>query len=128
MLFRSDLTGSWSIRRSIDTNTGEIDPTRKDHYLNTTTNVRLPGNRIGGAYSFNWDIGRGSLLQQRLTGYYNAQCCGIAAEFQTFNFGGLRSISGIAQDRRFSISITLAGIGTFSPPFGGLGGAQGTGR
>jgi hypothetical protein len=59
-----------------------------------------------------------------VTGYYNAQCCGFAAEFQTFNYGGLRAVSGIAQDRRFTFSITLAGIGTFSPPFGGLGGPQ----
>jgi hypothetical protein len=119
-----DLTASWSQRRFIEGLPGFDDPDRKDHYLNAATNVRTRGNRVGGAYSFNWDIGRGTFLQQRMTGYYNAQCCGFAAEFQTYNFGALSSVAGIAQDRRFSISVTLAGIGTFSPPFGGLNGTQ----
>lgn len=123
-----DVTGSWSLRRFIKGLPGFDDPTRKDHSLNTTTGLRTPRNRVGGAYSFSWDIGRGRFLQQRLTGYYNAQCCGVAAEFQAYNYGALRPLAGVAQDKRFSISVTLAGIGTFSPPFGGLGGAQGTGR
>jgi hypothetical protein len=33
--------------------------------------------------------------------------------------------TGIAQDRRFNISFTLAGIGTFSNLFGAFGGQQG---
>ncbi len=119
-----DLTASWSLRRFIEGLPGFDDPNRKDHYLNAATNLRTPRNRVGGAYSFNWDIGRGSFLQQRVTGYYNAQCCGVAAEFQTYNYGNLRTLAGVAQDRRFSISVTLAGIGTFSPPFGGLNGTQ----
>jgi LPS-assembly protein len=121
-----DFTGSWSLRRFIEGLPGFDDPKRKDHYFNASTNLRTPGNKFGGAYSFNWDIGRGSFLQQRITGYYNAQCCGVAAEFQTYNFGTtLRTVAGVPQDKRFTISVTLAGIGTFSPPFGGLGGAQG---
>ena len=122
-----DVTGSWSLRRYIKGLPGFDDPTRKDHYLNASTNLRGPRNRIGTLYSFNWDIGRGSFLQQRLMGYYNAQCCGVAAEFQTYNFGSaLRTLSGVPQDKRFTISVTLAGIGTFSPPFGGLGGQGAT--
>ncbi len=124
-----DVTGSWSLRRYIKGLPGFDDPKRKDHYLNASTNLRTPRNRLGTAYNFSWDIGRGSLLQQRITGYYNAQCCGVAAEFQAYNFAsGLRTISGVPQDKRFTISVTLAGIGTFSPPFGGLGGTQGTTR
>jgi LPS-assembly protein len=119
-----DLSGSWSLRRFIEGLPGFDNPDRKDHYLNAAAALRSPGNRAGGAYSFNLDVGRGDFLQQRVTGYYNAQCCGFAAEFQTFNYGGLRAVSGIAQDRRFTFSVTLAGIGTFSPPFGGLGGPQ----
>jgi LPS-assembly protein len=124
-----DFTGSWSLRRFIEGLPGFDDPNRKDHYLNTSTTLRTPRNKFGGTYGFNLDIGRGSFIQQRLTGYYNAQCCGVAAEFQTYNFGqSLRTISGIPQDKRFIISVTLAGIGTFSPPLGGFAGAQGTTR
>lgn len=119
-----DLNASWSVRRFIEGLPGFDDPNRKDHYLNAATSLRTTANRLGGSYNFNMDIGRGEFLQQRVTGYYNAQCCGFAAEFQTYNYGGLRSVTGIAQDRRFTFSITLAGIGTFSPPFGGLGGPQ----
>jgi LPS-assembly protein len=119
-----DLTASWSLRRFVEGLPGFNDPNRKDQYLNAATHLRTPRNRVGGAYSFNRDIGRGTFLQQRVTGYYNAQCCGVAAEFQTYNYGSLRTLAGVAQDKRFSISVTLAGIGTFSPPFGGLNGTQ----
>jgi LPS-assembly protein len=119
-----DTSASWSMRRFIEGLPGFDDPNDKDHYLNSTTGLRTPRNRVGGAYGFNLDIGRGAFLQQRISGYYNAQCCGFAAEYQTFNYGGLRTIAGVAQDRRFTFSVTLAGIGTFSPPFGGLGGPQ----
>ena len=30
-----------------------------------------------------------TMLQQRISGFYNAQCCGIAFEYQTYNFGGV---------------------------------------
>jgi hypothetical protein len=30
----------------------------------------------------------------------------------------------VTKDHRFSISISLAGIGSFSPPFGAMGGTQ----
>jgi LPS-assembly protein len=119
-----DATASWSLRRYIEGLPGFNDPNRKDHSLNAATSLHTTRNRVGGAYSFNWDIGRGALLQQRITGYYNAQCCGVTAEFQTYNFGNLSRFAGITQDKRFTIAVTLAGIGTFSPPFGGLNGTQ----
>ena len=77
-------------------------------------------NRVGGVYTFNYDLLRTSMLQQRLTGFYNAQCCGVTASYQTYNFSGFTSTT-VAKDRRFSISISLAGIGSFAPPFGGMG-------
>jgi hypothetical protein len=75
---------------------------------------------------FNYDLLRDNFLQQRYFAYYNAQCCGVLAEFQTFNFVGAR----IPQDRRFNVSFTLAGIGTFSNFLGAFGGGFGnqTGR
>ena len=36
-------------------------------------------------YSFNYDVLRSTLLQQRISGFYNAQCCGLAFEYQTYN-------------------------------------------
>jgi hypothetical protein len=63
---------------------------------------------------------RGSLLQQRMSAFYNAQCCGIAFEYQTFNFSG-RAFA-LPSDRRFFLSFTLAGLGNFSPFSGAMSG------
>jgi LPS-assembly protein len=97
-------------------------PERADHYLNASVNLRRASNRLGGQYSFNYDLLRDNFLQQRYVAYYNAQCCGIGVEYQTFNYQGAAFNVGIPQDRRFNLSFTLAGIGTFSNLFGAFGG------
>ena len=61
------------------------------------------------------------MLQERISGFYNAQCCGIAFEYQTYNFAGLPQYI-VPSDHRFFLSFTLAGLGNFSPFSGGLGG------
>jgi len=83
------------------------------------------GSRIGGFYSFNYDLKQDSFLQQRFTAYYNSQCCGIAAEYQAYNYGASFVARGLTQDHRFNLSFTLAGVGTFSNLFGAFGGQQG---
>ena len=118
-------TGGLSQRRFIEELPGFNDPSRLDHYLNGSTTLRSPGNVIGGHYSFNYDLLRDGFLQQRILGYYNAQCCGVAVEFQMFDFERLGRRAPVARDRRFNISFTLAGIGTFSNFFGALGGGPG---
>ena len=72
-------------------------------------------------YSFNYDLRRDTFLQQRYLGYYNAQCCGFGVEYQTYNFANYSTVA-IPQDRRFNVSFTLAGIGTFSNFLGAFGG------
>jgi LPS-assembly protein len=96
-----------------------------DSFLNASGTVRSPSNAVGGSYSFHYDIGRTYLVQQRLTTYYNTQCCGFAVEYQTVNFPQYSSRFVIPRDRRFSLGFTLAGIGTFSDIFGVFGGTQG---
>ena len=58
------------------------------------------------------------MLQQRMTGFYNAQCCGLAVEYQTVNY----AFSVLPPDHRFFLSFTLAGLGNFSPFNGALSG------
>lgn len=91
--------------------------------LNASTQVRSRSNVLGGNYQFNYDFSRSTFIQQRLTVYYNAQCCGIAAEYQTYDLGQFSSRLFIPQDKRFNLSFTLAGIGTFANFFNALGGA-----
>jgi LPS-assembly protein len=90
-----------------------------DHYINASVNARTRDNRYGGLYSFNYNILRSSLLQQRLTAFYNAQCCGIAFDYQRYNFNYSPTL-GV--DRRFFLSFTLAGLGNFSPFSGAMAG------
>ena len=89
--------------------------------LNGSTRLNLMGGRLGGDYSINWDIEREVVIQQRITAFYNAQCCGIILEYQQYNPGGFTG-STLPQDRRFNLGFTLAGIGTFSNFFGNMGG------
>ncbi len=111
----------WSLTRSLDVN-GLVNPTGLQQFLNSTTNIRLAQNKYGGNYSFNYDIAQHAFVQQRITAYYNAQCCGFAVEYQTFDFGTLPGVP-VPQDRRFNFSVTLAGVGSFSNFFGALSGA-----
>ncbi|MBI3400576.1 MAG: LPS-assembly protein LptD [Acidobacteria bacterium] len=111
----------WSKRAFIAELPDFNDPTRLDQTLNASATARTKDNKYGTVYSFNYDVLHGAMLQQRVSGFYNAQCCGLAIEYQTYNYGAA-SLSPIPADRRFFLSFTLAGLGNFSPMNGALGG------
>ena len=92
------------------------------NWINAQTSLQTRDRRYGAIYSFNYDIKKSAMLQQRISGFYNAQCCGIAAEYQRYNYSGLSSYL-VPADSRFFLSFTLAGLGNFSPMSGGLSGA-----
>ena len=119
---RLQSTVGWSQKRLIRRLPGFNDPSRLDHFLNQSTLLHTRNNRFGAVYSFNYDARLNSFLQQRIMGYYNAQCCGFSVEYQTFDLSRLGGRVPVAQDRRFNFSFTLAGIGSFSNFFGALGG------
>jgi LPS-assembly protein len=125
------LNGSYGLREWLDVNGGwsqrkfSFDPTRPDKFFNAGTTLKTKGNRIGGTYAFYYDIGRSTMLDQRIIGYYNAQCCGIVIEYQEMNYPQY-SAYAVPQDRRFNIGFTLAGLGTFSNFLGAFGGNTGT--
>jgi hypothetical protein len=117
-------SAGWSQRRYIPGLSGFDVKSRADHYINASTTLRRFNNKIGGTYSFNYDLLNDRFLQQRFLAYYNAQCCGVGVEYQSFNFqGGFAGLT-IPRDNRFNVSFTLAGIGTFSNFFGALSGQQ----
>jgi LPS-assembly protein len=113
-------TAGWSRRR--------VDVNRSDSYFNAGTNLHLRGGRFGGSYNFDYDFFRARLMQQRVLAFYNAQCCGVVVEYQTFNFPIFDPRFPVPRDRRINISFTLAGVGTFSNPFGTFGGGTGQRR
>jgi LPS-assembly protein len=112
---RVQLNASWSKKAFIAQLPGYNDPNYLDQSINLSSNVHTKDNRLGGTYSFSFDALHSTMLQQRVSAFYNAQCCGVAAEYQTFNFGGVSAVPGISQDHRFFLSFTLAGLGNFSP-------------
>jgi hypothetical protein len=117
-------SAGWSQRRYIPKLRGFDNPLFATNTLYATTNIRSPGGHLGAMYSFNYDLQRDTFLQQRYTMFYNAQCCGVGVEYQTFNLQGSFASIGVPQDRRFNLSFTLAGVGTFSNIFGAFGGQK----
>ncbi len=94
------------------------------NFFNTDTTFRLRDGKFGGRYALDANLGDGTLVQQRIGGFYHAQCCGVSLEYQAWNYGTSSSVL-VPKDRRVSLSFTLAGIGAFSNVLGVLGIGQG---
>ncbi len=120
---RVQADAGWSQRRFIKDLPG-FEEVNSSHFLNASTTLRTRRNNFGGTYSFHYDLRQDNFLQQRYMAFYNAQCCGVAVEWQTFNLQGSFAGFGVSQDRRFNISFTLAGIGAVPNFFGALSGQQ----
>jgi LPS-assembly protein len=112
------LNAGWTKRGFIPGVPGFDNPDFASQSLNTGTSLRTRDNRAGGSYHTNYDVRRRALLQQRVVAYYNSQCCGIAFDWQSYGL----PLLGIPVDRRWGVSFTLAGIGSFSNPLGSFGG------
>jgi LPS-assembly protein len=112
-----DFSVNWSKRQLIPGLVGYDNPLSADHFIGGSTRLKKREGGASLAYSIYYDVLRERLLQQRLTGFYNAQCCGIAIDYAVTNLGHL----GLPNDRRFSMSLTLAGIGSFTNLLGVFG-------
>ena len=121
-----DVTAGWSKRQVIPDLPGFSDPDSADHFLNARANVHDRNNHFGGTFEFNYDVLRGYFLQRRYRMFYNSQCCGVAFDLQTVDLSHFSALPFASNDRRMSISFTLAGIGTFSNPLGAFGGSTGS--
>lgn len=112
-----DWSANWNKRRYIPGLPGFDNPAFATHTLGAASRFRFLANRVGGSYGVNVDLRTKRFAQQSISGYYNAQCCGL-----TFNYYAVdRSHFGLPSDRRFEVSFTLAGIGSFANPLGGFG-------
>jgi hypothetical protein len=118
---RVQITGGWTKRGYIPELDGFNNPELLDHAIFASSSLHTKDNRVGGLYSVNLDLLHKTVVQQRISAFYNAQCCGIALEYQTYNYG-TSTVSPIPADHRFFMSFTLAGLGNFSPFNGALSG------
>ena len=117
-----DTTGGWSQRKYLQI----VNPLYRppNNFLSSRTNVNLGRSHFGGAYHFDFNLSEKTLVQQRIGFFYNAQCCGVGVEYQAYNYPNISRFI-VPQDRRFNISFTLAGVGSFSNILGAFGIGQG---
>jgi len=113
---------SWSKQGFIPQLSGYNVLTSLVNTVNGGTNVHTRDNHYGGNYNFTYDLTNGTMLQQSVSGFYNSQCCGIAFQYQAFNYGGITQGLPVSADHRFFMSFTLAGLGNFSPFNGAMSG------
>jgi LPS-assembly protein len=92
-------------------------------YINASTSAHTKDSHFGTVYSVNYDALNAQILQQQITAFYNSQCCGISFQYQVYNLNGLGTGLTVPSDQRFFISLTLAGLGNFSPMNGAMSGA-----
>ncbi len=116
----ADVTGGWT-RQAFASVDRRIPPS---NLVQTSANLRFAGSKYGGNVTYNYDIARSTLLNQRYLAFYNAQCCGVSFEYQSINYPQDVSRFFLPRDRRFNMSFTLAGVGSFSNFFGAFGGGM----
>ena len=89
--------------------------------VQSTADFRIKQGQYGGAVQFYYDVTKSTLINQRYVASYNAQCCGVSFEYQAFNYPNTNQFL-VPKDRRFNMSFTLAGVGSFANFFGAFGG------
>jgi hypothetical protein len=111
-----EFSGNWSKQQVIEGLQG-YEQDFANHYLTVSSRVRKPSGGASLAYSAAVDIKEQRFIQHRFGAFYNAQCCGIAVDYTVFDL----SHYGLRDDKRFSVSISLAGVGSFVNPLGVFG-------
>jgi LPS-assembly protein len=112
-----DFTGSWTKQQVIPGLAGYSDPRYAAHSVSFSSRFKKSDGRASLAYATAVDILNSRFLQHRFGAFYNAQCCGIAVDYVVVNL----SHYGLRNDKRFSFSFSLAGIGSFVNPLGVFG-------
>jgi LPS-assembly protein len=112
-----DFSGTWSKRQFIPGLPGHDTPGSADQFVTLSTRGKRASGAASLGYNVSYDVGRKRLLQHRVTGFYNAQCCGVALDYAVTNLAHY----GLRNDKRFSFSFTLAGIGSFTNLLGVFG-------
>ncbi len=110
---RLQLSASWNKTFFIE-DLPPFDRTDRQHFLSSRTTIRTRDNRVSGSYRFNLDVAKRDFIQQSVTASYNSQCCGMSVDWSSF-----RSVLRPGgSERRFTVSFSLAGIGSFSNQMG----------
>ena len=117
---RTNLGIGWSKRQFLPGVPAYDNPATASHFLNWSLATGTPGGRVHGSYMANLDLKQVSILQQRIVMSLNAQCCGVTLDYQILQAAQFGAAT-LPADRRFGISFSLAGLGSFTNPFGSFG-------
>ena len=90
--------------------------------LNQTTSLKFRDGRYGGTVAFNYDIARSTLINQRYHRLLQRAVLRRRGSNTRRSTTRAAPTSCVPKDRRFNISFTLAGVGSFSNFFGAFGG------
>lgn len=112
-----DLDGTWTKQQVIKGLAGFSDPRLATHFVSTNARLKRRDGSASLAYSTTADLRNSRVLQQRMGAHYNAQCCGFAVDYSVVNLAHY----GLRNDKRLSVSISLAGVGSFVNPLGMFG-------
>lgn len=112
------VNASWS-RRLVIPGLAGFEETSASNYLNQTTTFTRPDGKVGVTYGFNYDMRNNLWLQQRIVAFYNSQCCGLSVNYSSADISQYNLAA--ATNHQLAISFTLAGLGSFSNPFGSFG-------
>jgi LPS-assembly protein len=112
----------WSKQGYIPQLSGYADLTNLVNTVNGGANFHTRDSHYGTIYNFTFDVTHSLMLQQSISAFYNSQCCGVAFQYQSFNYGGVTAGLPVPADHRFFLSFTLAGLGNFSPFNGAMSG------
>jgi LPS-assembly protein len=116
-----NVTGGWNRQAYTQTTaTGAVVLAR--NFVQSSADFKIKQGQFGGVVSFYYDVAQSTLIDQRYVATYNAQCCGVSFEYQSFNYPNNPNKFLLPKDRRFNMSFTLAGVGSFSNFFGAFGG------
>ena len=117
-----NMTGGWT-RQAFASTTPTGIVTNANNFVQSQAELKLKQSRFGGLITFQYDISKSIVVNQRYVAFYNAQCCGVSFEYQAFNYPDNPNRFLLPRDRRFNMSFTLAGLGSFSNFFGAFGGS-----
>ena len=117
----ADVSAAWSKTRQPKDSPYADSDYYNNQSLTGMMGLRTAANQMGGSYRVHYDVHNASFINQSLTAYYNPQCCGFAVEYARSNLPSYGGVRGRVYDRRFNVTFTLAGIGSFSDFFGALG-------
>ena len=115
----AQIQAGWT-RRLVIPGLAGFEPDNSTNYITSSVAVRPGRGRVTARYDMHFDIKQRTMYQQRIIASYSAQCCGVNVDYQQISLthypNALQPV-----ERRFGISFTLAGIGSFSNPLGSFG-------